>query len=156
MKKKMRNRRVNNDRKDCKTPGRGFWKGSDLKLNDWMGGLDLSLHATVVSLVVITGFLTAFLNRCLLFFLFFIRIVLALLCLPGSFCSCTTNLPSTFLSFGVRLPSPLFPHHFSLPSHLPGPPLSCLLMSWALASRLFSLLSLPLAVCGRFVQMGKA
>ena len=86
----------------------------------------------------------------------FFRIVLALLCLTGSFCSCTIDLPSTFLSFGVRLPSPPFPRHFSLPSHLPVPPMPCLLMSWALASRLFSLLSLPLAVCGCFVQMGKA
>lgn len=67
----------------------------------------------------------------------FFRIVLALLCLTGSFCSCTIDLPSTFLSFGVRLPSPPFPRHFSLPSHLPVPPMSCLLMSWALASSLF-------------------
>lgn len=98
----------------------------------------------MVSLVVITGFLTAFLNRCLLFFLFFIRIVLALLCLPGSFCSCTTNLPSTFLSFGsfgfsVAVSPPRSPTVLS--PHVMGPRLSPLLSAFTSPGSLRSLCS---------------
>lgn len=75
---------------------------------------------------------------------FFIRIVLALLCLPGSFCSCTINLPSTFLSFGsfgfsVAVSPPRSPTVLS--PHVMGPRLSPLLSAFTSPGSLRSLCS---------------